>query len=83
MKVKGLWPVPVVSWASPLLIHQSQRLGVWLGPTLLEQKPRALSLSCSVSSKCWGIAHSHLFPLPQGFRAGAVAATAAKCGTTS
>ena len=34
-------------WAgpSPLLIHQNQLPGVWLGPTLLEQKPRALSLS--------------------------------------
>lgn len=45
MKVKQLWPLPGVSWAFSTAHPSEPATGGVVGPTLLEQKPRALSLS--------------------------------------
>lgn len=45
MKVKGLWPVPGVSWGFSTAHPPEPATGVWLGPTLLEQKLGPLSVS--------------------------------------
>ena len=80
---RGCGQCLVWAGASPLLIHQSQLLVCGWGPHCWSRSSDHWVWAGSVSSKCGCVAHSHLFPLPQGFWAGAVAATAAKCGTAS
>ena len=72
-------------WAgsSPLGIHQNQLLGVWLEPPCWSRSPEHWVWAGSACSKYWCGPLPPLFPLPQGFWAWAVAATAVKCGTAS
>ena len=75
---RGCGQCLVWAGASPLLIHQSQLLVCGWGPHCWSRSSDHWVWAGSVSSKCWCVAHSHLFPLPQGFWAGAVAGHSSK-----